>query len=74
MRTGKLTRIRYWLDQIGAHNDFEGTKPIVIVGTHADLLKKPAKANLIKEMEELYPTPPSHKQNRSQKHIRTPDN
>jgi hypothetical protein len=39
---------------------------VVIVGTHADLLKKHELTNLCKEMEALYPRPVSGKTNRSQ--------
>ncbi len=46
-------------------NDFEGTKPIIVVGTHADKLSKNDRKTLIAEMEQLYPFP-THQTNRTQ--------
>ncbi len=48
-----------------ATNDLEGTKPIIIVGTHADKLSKKDRQELEATMEQLYPFP-SQKANRSQ--------
>lgn len=52
-----LTTSRYWIDQIGAVSDTEGTKPIVVVGTHADFLSKPELATKVAEMNRMFPTP-----------------
>lgn len=41
---------------MGASRDIEGTKPIVIVGTHADRLSKQEQAIKTSEMEQLFPT------------------
>ncbi len=56
---------RYWIEQVDAINDFEGTKPIIVVGTHADKLSKKERETLTKEMELQYPVP-TQKANRSQ--------
>lgn len=47
---------RYWVEQVGALNDMEGTKPIVIVGTHADQLSRAELSKRMQEIERLYPT------------------
>eukprot|EP00026_Physarum_polycephalum_P000182 Phypoly_transcript_00182.p1 GENE.Phypoly_transcript_00182~~Phypoly_transcript_00182.p1 ORF type:complete len:2033 (+),score=208.26 Phypoly_transcript_00182:30-6101(+) len=52
-------RVKYWIDQIG--DDAEFSKPILIVGTHADLLSKEERTKVIREMDALYPTPPPNK-------------
>lgn len=48
---------RYWLEQIGSYEDLTKTKPVIIVGTHADLLSKQDRARIDTEMQLLYPTP-----------------
>ena len=46
---------RYWIEQIGANNDFDGSKPILIVGTHADQLTKHEQAERSAQMQQKYP-------------------
>lgn len=50
-----MTCFRYWLEQIKAIDDPEATKPILIVGTHADCLDASTKNNVNQEMSKLYP-------------------
>lgn len=58
---------RYWIEQIGATIDIKETKPIIIVGTQANLLNGPQRDQLEREMNILYPTPNQYSStNRSQ--------
>lgn len=50
---------RYWIEQVGALRDTEGSKPIVVVGTHADKVSKEDLERHIAEMKKRYPTPSS---------------
>lgn len=45
---------RYWIEQIGATSDIKGTKPIIVVGTHADCLPKHIYLQKIAEIEQAF--------------------
>lgn len=59
---------RYWIEQVGASDDLEGTKPILVVGTHADMLSKQDRDRWTNQMELLYPAPAPRTRNRNQVH------
>lgn len=50
-----ITNYRYWIDQIGALADKNGTKPIIVVGTHADCISKKEREAVLKDMEQQFP-------------------
>lgn len=54
------------MEQVGSSNNSEGLKPIVIVGTHADLLSKEQRDTVMEEVEKLFPSQTSKIQARSQ--------
>lgn len=47
---------RYWIEQIGGATELEGTKPVLAVGTHADLISRPDRDKIMMAMEANYPT------------------
>ena len=50
------TILRYWTEQVAALPDFEGCKPMMIVGTHADKLNKHELRLKITDVQKMYST------------------
>ena len=45
---------RYWTEQVAALQDFEGCKPMLIVGTHADKLTKQELRLKTSDVQKMY--------------------
>lgn len=61
---------RYWLDQVGTKNNLAGSKPVIIVGTHADKLSKQEQATISAEVQRLYPiSTPQHRRQQIHGHF-----
>jgi len=55
-----VTQYRYWIEQVGSETDLEKSRPIIIVGTHADQLDKKSFETVSRQMQETYPVTATH--------------